>query len=671
MKLSRLLVAFCAAFAGLALAPLARAQDCLLTPVPVPGLSGLPTWFSDGAIPVRPELDDPRWGGAPTYTLATDPANSTALRILRQGTRAAVTLQVLADSNGTSFLDSVYFAIQPTTGSTTAHLFRIQPMTSGATDPVPTDFAVQGQYYVLSGGTWTPTTAPPGWIHDIATHRNSPGGGVVWAVSFKFELGMAGVTPAGDFRVFYGIEVHQSGTSVTPYSTPSPTGAVIAGTPVPEAPANWLTTSGLSTACTGGARIDMFGIGTDNPNGEHLIDADGDPPANPATPANPAVNTFHADVFDIPGSIPAGLIRARFSLAQWGSTIADSNAPWTVVPISPGPPATNADNVPNTAATVPAGPANSRRIQFTCTPGAGQSYCPLLTGIDPHQCLLVELRAAPTFNVRFSRAAAYRNLDFEGLSTLDRSAQITIKGLQAKTGVPKDRDVYLYVKTNNLPAPGSEPLWLPTRAMAEARDYARRPPMRVEAKPPREPNDGKPPVGVAANPASAAADPAAARASGFAHPPVLTGYQKISEVWPTYEVHVYYDSGELVERKGEKLKRLVEMVPFGFFLYHDGPLYGFLHSIEGEGFTLETVAPNFYKARIKNEGAISVRTKIEAVERPVHGGVCCKTPPPPVKVEIRPHCYCTVPGGGSSDPSALGLLSLVPVALLLARRRRR
>src|SRR5690606_29303222 len=135
-------------------------------------------------------------------------------------------------------------------------------------------------------------------------------------------------------------------------------------------------------------------------------------------------------VRNIPNTpIGPNLIRATFSIANWGSTIADSNAPWNVVGMQAGPPPTLAENILRAPGPAPDGDLTGTRIQFTCTPGASDTYCPLREpGTHQHQCMLVELsEGSNVLPVKFSKAAAYRNMNFETLSELSRPATITLK----------------------------------------------------------------------------------------------------------------------------------------------------------------------------------------------------------------------------------------------------
>ncbi len=110
------------------------------------------------------------------------------------------------------------------------------------------------------------------------------------------------------------------------------------------------------------------------------------------------------------------------------------------------------------------------------------------------------------------------------------------------------------------------------------------------------------------------------------------------------------------------------MVPFGYYLSHDGPLYGFVTKFEAmNGVVLEELAPNFYHVKIPNEGAIQVKTTVTAEERP------SGTAPPPQCPACPPHgrCNCEVPGAPVGDAGWLAAAGALGLAAALRRGRRR
>src|SRR5690606_1597016 len=151
--------------------------------------------------------------------------------------------------------------------------------------------------------------------------------------------------------------------------------------------------------------------------------------------------------------------------------------------------------------------------------------------------------------------------------------------------------------------------------------------------------------------------------------------QLLDSVWPTYRVRVYYDSGRTITVGETKRPVLVPMVPFGYRLRHEGPFYGITHALAGgPGVGLERIAQDWYKVRIKSEGAVEVVTRVTAEEKPQRIPSGCPTCPPcpECRVEPRPgSCWCSVvvpARSGELGPYAGALFAL---AVVLGDRRRR
>jgi len=86
---------------------------------------------------------------------------------------------------------------------------------------------------------------------------------------------------------------------------------------------------------------------------------------------------------------------------------------------------------------------------------------------------------------------------------------------------------------------------------------------------------------------------------------------------PTYRVHAYYDTGEKITRNGVNYPLLQSLGKFGYFLQHDGPLYGWSSLLDGA----ERLAPYYYKlARVPNDKPATITTTIEAQEHPGSSG---------------------------------------------------
>jgi hypothetical protein len=81
---------------------------------------------------------------------------------------------------------------------------------------------------------------------------------------------------------------------------------------------------------------------------------------------------------------------------------------------------------------------------------------------------------------------------------------------------------------------------------------------------------------------------------------------------PTYRVHVYHDTGNVLSIGGTARPVLRYQTSFGYEVNHQGELTGWRHGIDGAG--LELLAPNWYRIQVPNNGEVPVTTTIEAVE---------------------------------------------------------
>ena len=84
---------------------------------------------------------------------------------------------------------------------------------------------------------------------------------------------------------------------------------------------------------------------------------------------------------------------------------------------------------------------------------------------------------------------------------------------------------------------------------------------------------------------------------------------------PTYRVHVYWDTGKFISVGGNQRPLLSPQASFGYYVDHQGQLYGWDHSLTGDGVVLEQLAPDFYRVRkVANNGSFTVITTIMAME---------------------------------------------------------
>lgn len=673
----------------------ANADVCFPVPGVLPGLSGVPIWKAPGVV--RTELNEPRWAAAPQLGFDSDPTGNEGLyRIMVDAANSmlVVSFQAPTDLSTPSNADVIYFGFSTdgTTGAT-AKGVSIQVNGSGATDP--TDAAnVQQQNY--SAGAWTSPLGAPNWLKDASVWRNNVAGDAAWGINFKVDLTLAGLSASSAFKILLALHKEDEATPALSVnvSTPDPgANPLLPGTLFINNPAQWATATAINAGCAGGITLQGNQIGTTNTDM-------GNPAPNEINTTVGAVNQFYAKP-TIPASIGlfSGLFQAKFHLANWGS-IAASNAPWT--PLNGGTPVANG---------VSPAPDNST-VEFNCPANTATQTCGINTPAEHHQCVYVELSPAPSQVVPITKASAYANMWFKPLSEFATPAEISVKGLKKVFNNDLPRDVYVYVYPKNMPPQGAKQIYLPTDKMAATRRFYEAPPPPVrhpEGKPnpvgvvgkiagvPAQPVAvAAPPKPLAAKPGLVAAKPAAvaAPAGGVAAPartapgraqqPVelplphtgigdldLTPQQALGAAWPTFDVHVYYDSGKTVTIGGKTTKQLVPMYPFTSFHSHEGPLFGFSHSLQpASGTQLKELRPDVYLLSVPSEGVARVTTTVKAHEQPLGGGSEAQDCPKPPPVEPHDHCGCRVPGDQGSTGTPFGWFGLGALALGLSRRFR-
>jgi hypothetical protein len=237
--------------------------------------------------------------------------------------------------------------------------------------------------------------------------------------------------------------------------------------------------------------------------------------------------------------------------------------------------------------------------------------------------MLVELASLGGLTpVHFVQDSARRNLNFVHASKFEKDARISINGLAPLAGGGGQRDVYLFVKTTNMPA---------------TIDSGKQPPPPSQDKgmlkvPGR--NEGKREPGPAVY--------------------EKTVFEQLQGMWPTYEVHVYHDTGRKTQVGGTTVNVLEPQVPFGYLVEHSGTLDGWKHKLAGVGVVLEEISPNFYHVKVPDNGAIKVHTSIEAVE--------CR------RLLGLFKCCCNL--ARTRDGSSAGALGALGLAAIGATRRR-
>jgi len=666
-----------------AVASEASAQICAPRPVPVPGLSGAPIWSGTTGT-VRQELDDPRWAAAALTSFPNDATETeAAYRVLVDGNELSISWQALAggDPNG---IDAVYLGIG-NSGGTNAWVIQLRPPASGVGVIGVTELTFlhksgsTGSFeFSASAAEHSFLKVPFAWRKNHTTPAADLAVGADWAINAKIDLAdpNLGLSSTGHFRVYLATGISYGGTTTTDYKMPPvdcsvsssgcvswPLGPSTLVSPVPVDTSTWADAWGAGTAgtpgaaqneCGGGVAIHPLDIETNNTPVNQL---------NRQPSVNGGTNTFRATIHNIPAPVTAAaVVLARFSIADWGSVIADPMAPWDPIPGSQGyvPPATDG----GTATWNPID-STTARIDFTCAVQTGDTFCPKLVG-DPHQCIMVELKKAPGQGYTFTRAVASRNMNFGPASIIDQPSVISTRH---RDGTVEKGDVYIYLQKKNLPPAGKEPIWQDGKLMQVARQYAKSPP--ALARLPRGANDKKKLMAAMAEMPA----PAYKTIEDRLKLPVLSAEQALAETWPTYEVHAFLDTGKVRKIGGKDIKILKPMVPYGIYVDHRGKLYGYDVKLSGmAGTTLETISENFYRIKMNARGLAKLSNRIEAVENATPGS--STTPPHEVtEAECRNRfpckgCGCTLPGR-SIGTGQLGILGLMALAVGLGRRHRR
>jgi hypothetical protein len=530
---------------------------CFPTATGVPFANEPPHWWdtAGSSVPaLNDRVDDPRWRGAtrlgfdgPWASASGEEAGFRALSLPTGGGGFELFLSwtVKADNSQDPGGDRVRIGFQ-TPGA--AYLVQLEPfaLMAGSANFRPLRTAL---VFPVGSGALSPTPAWVGARGRVIASATS------WTVQLHVpvrsgapDIDGAGIQLPNPFRFFFDIRVAITGGAQFTVTYPS-TG--VAGTP-----STWDVATIGGTGCGQVASILASSLRTANPS-PHTIRYGG-----PAAP----VNTLIADVSNgTPNGIPAGTLNSRFWIANWGSIPNDPNQATNLWAEIPQPPPT----APNHATNLnPIDPGNTGPVTHDWIVGS-PFLAEFLAGTRwTHQCLLCEISGG---SVPFSPSSASSNFDIVAASEFSRDAQISVRGLP-DPGTAQ-RDVYLLVRTTNMPQRVQPPRQEPRAASKE--------------------DDGD--------------DDRFDRAATD-----FSGMELFQRDHPTYVVHVFHDSGQVDPETGRRI--LVPQTPFGYVVHHDGRLDGWEHDLTGPGIT--EVGPGFYRIRVPTGGEAVVTTKITARERP-------------------------------------------------------
>lgn len=557
----------------------------------VPAAGGPPVWWdtTSGSEPsFNQRIDDPRWRGATAKSYPTGGGGA--------GEHATFRALYHTDGGATSLYLTWFVKVDPVLSTGGDRLFvgfsrpggtpivaRILPFASqpsGAQQAVSVGSVAT---YQRVGGSWTPTAGGSAlnWVPTYARAWYFPSPNK-WAINVRVPLLSAGDfddtginlgSVGATFRMWYELQV-LSGTTVTRH-TWSRSASMFSATNFPDpASASWddFVLGSSPGACTTGVSLAVLDVGTTNTPSSRIRWSRTDPTVT---------NTFFAQPLNATGAtIPASTagttnLSARFRMANWGSMadwndVANPNDLWSDIP--------GGSNVANASA-ISDGTKGNLTFNWQLSSSEIDQFDPPGGGTPnrrSHQCVLVELTGQ---GLDFINDSVYRNMDVVSASTFKRDAEVSVVGL-GSLGPPK-RNVYLYVEAMNMPKNTS--------------------------------GKGEPPRGDE-GPQRGDGEAASLRSVARTHQPPEVTLDDRAAAAPTYRVHVLHETGESVDQDGVSRPELRPQTSFGYFLDHQGDLYGWDHKLKGPW--LIEIAPNFYRVKVPNEGKVTVSTEIKAWEKP-------------------------------------------------------
>jgi hypothetical protein len=547
------------------------------------------------------QLDDPRWVGAGSVDFGDGTANNLEFRGLQDANYVYLSWilsHVQVDTQNNSLL---YFGVPRSAadGGGTLIVKVNLKQNNPQIDQPPGAIASLDTYLRQANGTGAVLNPVPTYLTDtLRVWTNSPSANS-WAVQVRIpraNLQLSGASYKMWFQVFTGLP----GPAAT-YAWPVTQllGQDAGFNEVYPDPANWQTmqfgTGPNDPACaTGGVSITSAQMGTKNPDSHSILYGSNQTNTFFAHPLNNAQRTVNS-----------GEIQGRFRIANWGSSPngwefgVDPNTLWQTIP---GGSVSNLGAIPNGALSTD---ANGLSFNWVVT---GADLAAFQNGTRlPHQCMLLELSSSGPNPLSFVNKSTWTNMNFVHASTFSDKAQITLKGLTAIA--PVGRDVYVWIETLNMPEkadPNQKPPELQTTIPPTGREGGY---IAGSAAVNAPPQAGKPiPV------------PGMTELQRMAQAGEVT-QQQLEAVVPTFIVHVYHDTGKTLRFGGTERPLVTAQGSFGYYVSHEGALYGWQHDLVPQGFTLEKITTDFYKiTKAPNDAVLTVLPIISALETaPSHG----------------------------------------------------
>ncbi|MGH7438339.1 MAG: hypothetical protein ACRENE_21865, partial [Polyangiaceae bacterium] len=387
-------------------------------------------------------------------------------------------------------------------------------------------------------------------------------------------------------KMAVGMHMSNNADLTTPAIPNGPTSPqMIPDTVLPADPTSttvpWPDATPVNQSCPNGVGFDgnnSLEIGTTNADSSNI------------DPTVGATNMFYANP-NIPSglAVPPAALRATFKIASWGAQPLGTPAPWTTI--------SGLDSVSNISSTAYT-PSLNNFFQQSCPTNTGTSSAPIVCGAAlpsgslNDQCMLVSLALPPGHltGTPIGNASTYRNMHFGTLSNRTFPADITVKGLQALTGNTLPRDVYVNITLRNMPPIGNLPLFLDSTLMNLVKTAA---------------------IGLLS-----IVDPWSLS---------LASNAEMRMAWPTYEAHVFFDTGRINTIDGKAYHVLAPMNSFGYYLSHAGIFYGFTTAVKPDASNSPTTNSSWkptdgtgrnFSVRIPNEGTFRLNSGVSADEVP-------------------------------------------------------
>lgn len=480
-----------------------------------------------------------------------------------------------------------------------------------------------GTRSALPGGVTPPELEARYWIVAPGLGSND----FQWGINIRIpvtsggaDLGASGINlgnigGGASFRFWFTIIVDHdvvdpndpnSGVAV-PYPYPR-TGANLTGThlsPSFPATANWDTATAVSGANGG---ISLTGSDISANSGTDQIKASLTTPQTNHFKIRPKNNGITPD-------IPTGAIQGTARIANWGSQTPIDKAPagfttWQPIPFTGNPPNPPTSSPATPTNSAPIGNGNLGDIDFdwlidTTTAGYWVGPNPIL---DLHQCVMAELeQVGGTTGYDFVNDSAYWNMNIlPTASPATRTVEISTRGRPPTTGGGGAQKVYVFVERTSAPA-----------TVAAGEKVPGEPQLLLRAAPQMTDMPARDVGGVAGAGAVIEAIPE-------------VDVDLLAQRVPTLRYHTYYSTGIKIQtRSGRTVTLYDPQTSFGYFVLHQGAVYGWSHDLVpaahpaaglARGEKPQRIGGDHFAVDVPHGGAVAFDTIITPLEEPPKDG---------------------------------------------------